>query len=330
MAPAANVLYYGASSCNDDDLLASLVQVVHDNKASIVTNSWGEPTFIVQGGQLYITIDQNEINAYEAVFKRGAVQGIGFYFSSGDNGDEQAAWGYTHPDWPTGDPWVTSVGGTSLAIGQNNGRQFETGWGTEKYGLSGNAWIQTVPFLYGSGGGFSQLFPEPGYQKHVVQNDPNGGRAVPDIAMDGDPTTGMLIGETQSFPLASRFGPAGTHYGEYRVGGTSLASPLLAGVQADAQQGHQRIGFANPRIYQLANQGPKSVYYDVTPTGDAGNVRQDYINGINDAAGITYSVRTFDQDSSLTTGNGWDDVTGVGSVTSDYIDAVVPGKGPGH
>jgi len=46
--------------------------------------------------------------------------------------------------------------------------------------------------------------------------------------MDADPTTGMLIGETQNFSLSSRFGPAGVHYGEYRVGGTSLASPLIA------------------------------------------------------------------------------------------------------
>ena len=137
--------------------------------------------------------------------------------------------------------------------------------------------------------------------------------------MDGDPTTGMLIGETQNFSLPSRFGPAGIHYGEYRVGGTSLSSPLFAGVQAVAQSGSgRRIGFANPFIYS-AFRG--HVYYDVTPQGDAGNVRADYANGQNADGGILYSVRTFDQDSSLTTGPGWDDVTGVGSVTARYFDA---------
>ena len=63
------------------------------------------------------------------------------------------------------------------------------------------------------------------------------------------------------------------------------------------------------------------MFYDVTPQGDAGNVRADYANGQNADGGIVYSVRTFDQDSSLTTGPGWDDVTGVGSVTSRYFDA---------
>ena len=65
--------------------------------------------------------------------------------------------------------------------------------------------------------------------------DGNGGRAVPDIAMDGDPTTGMLVGETQNFPLDEPLRPGRGHYGEYRLGGTSLASPLMAGVQAVAQ-----------------------------------------------------------------------------------------------
>jgi|tagenome__1003787_1003787.scaffolds.fasta_scaffold20944084_2 subtilase family serine protease len=322
MAPAANVAYYGAASCYDDDLLAALAKVTQDDTASIVTNSWGEPTFVVIDGTLYATIDQTLVDAYESVFKQGAVQGIGFYFSSGDNGDENAAWGYTHPDWPTGDSWVTSVGGTSLAIGQGNTRQFETGWGTSKYSLIGGSWQQTIPFQYGAGGGYSQIFAQPWYQDGVVTNNPTGGRAVPDIALDADPTTGMLVGETQDFKLSSVFGPAGVHYGEYRLGGTSLASPLLAGLQADVQQGAgQRLGFANPLIYGLKSQSSgSSSFYDANAhQPDAGNVRADYVNGYNAADGYVYSVRTFNQDSSLTTDKGWDDVTGVGTVTGRYI-----------
>jgi subtilase family serine protease len=319
MAPGANVLYYGAASCFDDDLLAALSQIVHDNKASIVTNSWGGPTFIVVDGQVVNVLDPATVAAYESVFKQGAVQGIGFMFSSGDDGDELAAWGYAHPDFPTGDPWVTSVGGTSLAIDRRENRAFETGWGTEKYGLSsdGSSWALTVPFLYGAGGGISQVFPEPAYQRGVVGRV--SGRAVPDVAMDADPTTGMLVGQTQNFSLPSAFGPAGVHYGEYRIGGTSLASPLFAGAEAVAQanEGGHRIGFANPLVYFLARIPGE--FYDVTPQGDPGNVRADYNNGQNGNDGVVYSTRTFDQDSSLTTNRGWDDVSGVGSLTSHYF-----------
>ena len=35
------------------------------------------------------------------------MQGIGFFFSSGDDGDDLDALGFKHPDYPAGDPWVT-------------------------------------------------------------------------------------------------------------------------------------------------------------------------------------------------------------------------------
>ncbi len=326
MAPAANVDYYGAASCYDDDLLASLAQIVADNNASIVTNSWGEPSFYIDPTLgLVDLIDPTEITAYDSVFKQGAVQGIGFFFSSGDEGDEVDNTGYKSPDWPAEDQWVTSVGGTSLAVGRNQNRLFETGWGTDKYTLSSDSttWDPinpTDPFLYGAGGGISQIIQEPWYQFGTVPQGTTG-RAVPDVGMDADPTTGMLVGETQNFSLASRFGPAGVHYGEYRVGGTSLASPLMAGAQAVAQgnAGH-RIGFANPLIYFLARN--PHMFNDVTPQGDPGNVRADYVNGQNADDGVVYSLRSFDDDSSLTTGPGWDDVSGLGSVTARYLNSI--------
>jgi len=134
----------------------------------------------------------------------------------------------------------------------------------------------------------------------------------PTSALDADPTTGMLVGETQTFPR-------GVGYGEYRIGGTSLASPLMAGLQALATQESGRLGFANPRIYQLARSG-SGAFRDVTAAHDgAANVRPDYVNRANASGGVAYSVRTFGDDSSLHTGAGWDDVTGVGSPTAAYL-----------
>jgi subtilase family serine protease len=322
MAPDANVLYYGASSCYDDDLMAALAETVADNQASIVSNSWGEPMWIkLADGTVVPTLDDATIAAYESVFMQGAAQGIGFYFSSGDNGDELAAWGVKQTDFPNSDPWVTGVGGTSLAIGADGSREFETGWGTHKYVLSKDrsSWTGGA-FLYGAGGGCSAWFAVPGYQT-AVDTGCDGQRGVPDIAMDADPTTGMLVGETQMFGAPTVWGQ-GAKYGEFRIGGTSLASPLLAGLNASAQQGRDRIGFANPMIYRLY---PDGVFFDVTPQGDPGNVRIDYVNGLNASNGTVASVRTFDQDSSLSTHAGWDQVTGVGTPTARYIKAVNAG-----
>jgi subtilase family serine protease len=309
MARASKVHYYGSRSCFDNDFLDTLARVVDDNEASIVTNSWSD-------------VDSNEsagsIRAYEAIFKQGAVQGIGFFFSSGDNGDEVGTTGQRQTNYPASDPYATAVGGTSLAVGRRDNYLWEAGWGTNKFQLSksGTKW-EPLGFLYGAGGGFSTLFNRPAYQQGVVPAGSPAGRAVPDVGLDGDPTTGMLVGETQTFP-------DGVYYDEYRIGGTSLSSPLMAGVQALATQaqGHS-LGFANPRIYDLARSGGEE-FTDVTSAHDPdANVRPDYANGVNARGGILYSVRTFDDDSSLKTNPGWDDVTGVGSPNSSYFEARV-------
>ena len=307
MATGANIIYYGSRSCYDNDFLDTLARVVDDNKASIVTNSWGSPSYGETSGL---------IRAYQSVFEQGAVQGIGFFFSSGDSGDDVDSTGLLQTDYPTSDPFVTSVGGTSLAVGSSANYQWEAGWGTNKYALSdsGDSW-EPLGFIYGAGGGFSSLFNRPDYQRGVVPAGSPAGRAVPDIALNADPTTGMLVGETQTFPNGAR-------YDEYRIGGTSLASPLMAGMQALATEAQgNRLGFANPRIYSLARSG-SDAFRDITPEHDPdANVRPDYANGLDSSDGILYSVRTFDDDSSLKTRRGWDDVTGVGSPNGAYFKA---------
>jgi subtilase family serine protease len=314
IAPDAKVRYYGSRSCFDTDFLDTLARVVDENKASYVSNSWGDFSQNTTSGV---------IAAYEQVFKQGAMQGIGFLYSSGDSGDDLAASGLKQTDYPASDPYITSVGGTSAAIGADGSLQFQAGWGTDKYTLSTDqkSWqpIASNPFLYGAGGGFSSLFNRPSYQQGVIPAGSPAGRAVPDIAMDADPTTGMLIGETQTFPN-------GTYYDEYRIGGTSLASPLMAGMQALAsEKAGGRLGFANPRIYQIERNGGHG-FTDVTNAYDGqANVRSDYANGVDPSGGILYSVRTFDDDSSLVTARHWDDVTGVGTPNAGYFTAAAGG-----
>ena len=56
------------------------------------------------------------------MFLQAAVEGIGFYFSTGDDGDNTVD-GPPHPepDYPASDPLVTAVGGTTLAVTSSNG-----------------------------------------------------------------------------------------------------------------------------------------------------------------------------------------------------------------
>ncbi|QNS06596.1 S53 family peptidase [Streptomyces xanthii] len=314
VAPQAGITYVGASSCYDDDLLDSLHKIVDKHLADIVSNSWGD-------------IEANQTpelaTAYDQVFQLGAVEGIGFYFSSGDNGDNVASTGTKQVDTPANSAWVTAVGGTSLAVGKGDAYQWETGWGTLKANLSadGKSWTD-FPGAYtsGAGGGTSKTVPQPFYQKGVVPGElarANGGlnRVVPDIAAVADPNTGFLVGQTQTLPDGS------LGYDEYRIGGTSLAAPVIAGVQALAQQvrGGHAIGFANPVIY--GHYGSR-VYHDVTDQPVKGGLavaRVDFANGADAADGLLTSVRSLGKDASLKAVRGYDDVTGVGSPASGYV-----------
>ncbi|MFC4035487.1 protease pro-enzyme activation domain-containing protein [Streptomyces polygonati] len=316
VAPDAGIVYVGGASCNDDDLLDALSTVVDHHLADIVSNSWGD-------------IEENETPdvaaEYDQVFKLGAAEGIGFYFSSGDNGDNVASSGTKQVDTPGNSPWATSVGGTSLGVGRHNEYEFETGWGTQKGTLSadGKSWTTPV-YTSGAGGGTSQLYAQPAYQRGIVPNAlalANGGtvkqRVEPDIAAVADPTTGFLVGQTQTFSDGS------VKYGEYRIGGTSLASPVIAGVQALAEQArHGRsIGFANPLIY---SEYGTSAYHDVTdtpfgPKVTLADARVDFVNSENAADGTVTSLRVLGHDASLAATRGYDDVTGVGTPTSHYV-----------
>jgi subtilase family serine protease len=321
MAPGADIVYVGSPN-NRQDMDAAMNKVVDDHLADIVTNSYGFAGEAVPPGYR---------KPFNDILAQAAAEGISVFFSSGDAGDEtgglKANWPSATPDWPAVSPLVTAVGGTSLGVAEDNTRLFELGWETGRSTLtrSGNqpSWTDPV-YQYGSGGGTSRIFTQPKYQVGVVPSEISqihGGapmRAVPDVSALADPTTGMLVGQTQTFPDGH------TEYSEYRIGGTSLASPLYAGMFALAVQRHGAYGLANPALY-AAN----GTTFDITKNGldtYPGAVRADYVNGVDAADGYSYTARWFDFDAPLTihVQNGYDDVTGVGSPQGDaWLNAVV-------
>src|SRR5215469_1185912 len=312
MAPGANITYIGAPN-NFQDLDAALNYAVDRDVAPIITNSYGFNTESLAPGF---------IKPQEETIMQGVIEGIGIYFSSGDNSDESLVEGYRTTDWPASSPFVTAVGGTSLAVGASNNYLFETGWGTKKSILTGTAWSPKAPgnWVYGAGGSVSTLFAEPSYQQGVVPASVftaqgRTGRAVPDIAAIADPNTGYLIGETQTFPDGT------AKYSEYRIGGTSLASPIIAGIMALANQAAgSPLGFINPLLYSHAGT---SAFTDVvSPSSTVAMVRVDYVNGVDASGGTTTSLRTANQTLSLATTPGWDDVTGLGTPTAALLSAL--------
>jgi subtilase family serine protease len=310
MAPGAKVVYV-AGADDGDGLNLAWAQTIDNHVANIVTNSWGNDNDDVA------ELGQSQVNFFTEFSLEAALTGITDNFSSGDDGDETL--GGANPadrtvDFPADEPFVTGVGGTSVQIGKNGQWDGEHGWSNSYSQLDGNTWAPAPPGDYssGGGGGTSVLFAQPFYQRGVVPgslsklNGKTPMRVVPDISMPGDPNTGIRVGETQVFP-------DGTYYDEYRIGGTSVASPLLAGVVAVADQRAGRsLGFINPLYYALS--GSSALHDLVAPKHPVTQVRTDFTNGIDKSDGLTFQLETIDsQGGSLLDTKGYDNETGVGS-----------------
>jgi subtilase family serine protease len=310
MAPGANIVFVGAKNCAGG-LDTAWASTIDNHLASVITDSWNDGTESVPAGL---------VNFYNEYLLEAATTGITVMFSSGDDGDEVAATGTKQVSLPDSDPYATGVGGTSTEIGQNGNIVFQAGWSNYYSALSkNNVWAPKPPgvFSSGAGGGTSVLFSQPFYQVGVVPtkiSEYSGKtpmRAVPDVAMPADPNTGLRIGETQQFP-------DGTYYATYRLGGTSLSSPLFAGVVADAvQYNGAAIGFINPLLYRDIDT---SAITDVTaPSTPEATVRTNLTNPADKTSPLTWLLQTIDVPTTIYSAPGYDDQTGVGTPNGLYF-----------
>jgi subtilase family serine protease len=180
------------------------------------------------------------------------------------------------------DPLVLGAGGTSLTASHTTGAwQGETAWGLP-YGDPGSA-------VQASGGGFSRLFPRPGYQDGIPGS--RATRGVPDVSADASGHTGMAI-------VLSADGRSMVR----NSGGTSASAPIWAALIALADQyAGRHLGLVNPAIYQIA-RGPRyhQAFHDVTTGNNTVQFPPKTITGYQAAPG-------------------WDPVTGWGSPNAQVL-----------
>jgi subtilase family serine protease len=345
MAPNAHILYVGAKNCIDG-LFDSEQNVIDNGLANVVTNSWGD-------GAGDLLDDVATRTAFDDLFMLADTTGMSVLFSSGDDGDNFDSIGLSSADYPPSSPFVTAVGGTSLKIGARGQQTGQLGWATGRSfkctanvvggvpGCTKSAVGTWLPVTYdgGSGGFTSYNYTQPWYQAGVVPaplalrnealDGPSPMRVEPDISMDADPSTGFLIGLHETFPNGK------VRYGQTRYGGTSLASPILAGVLADADQAAGvAVGFINPAIYKL-DSTPGAID-DILPGGKQAQIRVDhaftYVPGakgfirsfreITYEGAITYCDATGNcatRPNTLSTAQGYDSMTGLGATGPNFV-----------
>jgi hypothetical protein len=192
------------------------------------------------------------------IFQQYAAQGQSFFTGSGDFGAYPGA-----IDEPADDPYITVVGGTTLATtGPEGSWVSETVWVTPandpNYGNTSEA---------ASGGGVSLAYDIPAWQQGISMTANQGSttmRNLPDVALVSD-NVDIYWGSDYSI-----LGFVGLLAGDYPAIGTSLSTPLWAGFMALVNQqaaanGQPPIGFANPALYAIGKSAQyHSCFHDIT------------------------------------------------------------------
>jgi hypothetical protein len=308
-APGADLVYLGTTSSLD--LANGTTLAVDAGLGDIVMNGWysaGENT------------NQASIAQINQTAQQAAATGISLLFASGSIGDNSSQGTKPSPEYPANDPLVTEVGATSLLVGRN-GRTREVGWAKTSATLEDGEWDDDKANTFrGSGGGISAVHAQPDYQRGVVpaslskRADGTHGRAVPDVAVNGDAETGIVIGLTQRFPDGT------DRYAERRHASDESATAVFSGLVALANQaaGHD-LGFLNPAMYALRSTAADA-YRDVVPLGGLGaRVRVDHVDGATPAKGVRYVLKTFEAYEGNVPRRGYDTSTGLGSPAPGWL-----------
>jgi len=236
VAPGASIVVYFAPN-TDQGFHDAIAAAAHDTQRhpSIISISWG------QSEDAWTPQARDAMNT---ALEDAAAMGVTVTVAAGDDGaSDGASDGTLHVDFPSSSPFVLGCGGTKLVA---SGTTITTE----------QVWNELASNEGATGGGVSDVFPLPDYQKNagVPKQAKTGavGRGVPDVSGDADPTTGYVVRVDGKNTV---------------IGGTSAVAPLWAGLTALInQQLGQSIGFLNPLIYQIS----PSAFRDIVIGNNAG------------------------------------------------------------
>lgn len=348
MAPGANIVLVLAADNSFTNLDIANLFAVQNGFGNQLSNSFGIPEIVLS------QLAPSELVVENGISEIAAALGISHNISTGDSGDNllanQQNFGIDSVSAGANStsPFATAVGGTSTFLDANNNIKLQTGWGLNEVRIAEAAPNPpAIPllffgFLEGAGGGASMVYAQPAFQKGL----PGKFRQTPDIAMNADPETGNEIVVT---PTSVPGDPQSVEV----FGGTSLSTPMFSAVWALANQdnainGGGALGQAAPLLYKLKGNAITDV--NLTKADTKNNVTgvivappaalqqlsaEDlatplngtklYVSALfNSAVSTRWDVFTFGTDSSLSTGPGWDNVTGLGTPNGDaFIKAVV-------
>jgi len=288
---SCHIVLVEASSARDEDLDAAEDEAVLLG-ANEVSNSWG-------GAEI-------EATRLESAFDH---PGIVITASAGDNG--YLGWdgaGSGFAEFPATSPDVVSVGGTRLTLGTGGGWEAETVWNGRGAG----------------GGGCSVEFAAQPWQQSLSDWSAVGcanKRAVSDVAADADPYTGVAVYDSAAKCPYEEEGEV--HDGPWcTVGGTSLASPLIAATFALAG-GSGGVSYPAETLYENELLSPSSLH-DILTGSNGKCASYNGVTGLSRCTAEAEAKASCHSELICLAGPGYDGPTGVG--TPDGITAFEPVK----
>ena len=262
MAPSAKIILIEACSNSGNDLFyAEQVAGIE-----VAAAGGGDISNSWGGGEF-----SGEVGAIDDVFYHYHWKQITYFASAGDSG-----WG---AQYPSSSPWVVSAGGTTVNRDANQNFLSESCWSGSGGGVSlYEKWASPPNILNGMGPWADFQYP---FAAQTASQ-------TPDISFDADPNSGANVYDS--------FGVGGWII----VGGTSLASPALAGIinNANNRLGQERPAggssystLENNLLYSqlFANTAYHANFYDVATgsngTGHNAAVGYDQCTGIGSPRG---------------------------------------------
>ena len=237
MAPYAKIYLVEANSSDDADLFGAVKVasnlIVCGKTKSCSSGSTGKGEVVMSWGGSEFSGE----TSYDSLF---TTPGVVYFAAAGD---------FPGTSYPCVSPNVICIGGTSTA------RQYTTGNFVNEI-----TWTE-------SGGGVSGYEPSPPYPSGVGEDiqygeagnpPPSGGseqfpnRGIPDLALDSNPNTGVWVYAES---------PGNGYSSWYILGGTSVATPLMAAIM---NQSGRFPASSAAALKQLYGSQPSGTFKDIT------------------------------------------------------------------
>lgn len=255
MAPGAKIVLVEAKSTSLTDLFAAVDVASNEVRCGQPASC---PATASGSGEVSMSWGGSEFSGestYDAHFPQ--TNDIVYFAAAGDSGGQTM--------YPSVSPYVVSAGGTTLNRNSSGDFLGETAWS--------------------SGGGGPSIYESvPSYQKTTVSNLVGTKRGTPDFSFDANPSSGVFIYDSTPYDGSA---------GWWIIGGTSVASPSLAGIVNLA---------ASATVFHISSTAELDLIYSICPKDASTSCSSANFRDITSGSAGKYNAAI-----------GWDFTTGIGS-----------------